>query len=70
MPHIYGVSYFSSKGPTGDGRDKPDLVAPGEKIISCGRGKHLEKAAKNAADAARTTSRTAGRAWPRRTSPA
>jgi subtilisin family serine protease len=35
MPHIYGVSYFSSKGPTGDGRHKPDLVAPGERIISC-----------------------------------
>ncbi|HMB06295.1 MAG TPA: S8 family peptidase [Isosphaeraceae bacterium] len=35
MPHVYGVSYFSSKGPTGDGRYKPDLVAPGEKIISC-----------------------------------
>ncbi len=35
MPHIYGVSYFSSKGPTGDGRLKPDMVAPGEKIISC-----------------------------------
>jgi subtilisin family serine protease len=35
MPHTYGVSYFSSKGPTGDGRFKPDLLAPGEKIISC-----------------------------------
>lgn len=35
MPHTYGVSYFSSKGPTGDGRCKPDLLAPGEKIISC-----------------------------------
>jgi len=35
MPHTYGVSYFSSKGPTGDGRYKPDLLAPGEKIISC-----------------------------------
>ncbi|MEO8656536.1 MAG: S8 family serine peptidase, partial [Ramlibacter sp.] len=34
-PHVYGVSYFSSKGPTGDGRAKPDLVAPGEKIVSC-----------------------------------
>jgi subtilisin family serine protease len=33
-PHTYGVSYFSSKGPTGDGRIKPDIVAPGEKIIS------------------------------------
>jgi len=39
-PHIYGVSYFSSKGPTGDGRIKPDLVAPGEKIISCAAGVH------------------------------
>lgn len=34
MPHKYGVSYFSSRGPTGDGRRKPDLVAPGEKILS------------------------------------
>ena len=42
MPHIYGVSYFSSKGPTGDGRLKPDLVAPGEKIMSCAAGKMLE----------------------------
>jgi subtilisin family serine protease len=33
-PHTYGVSYFSSRGPTGDGRVKPDLVAPGEKIRS------------------------------------
>ncbi len=33
-PHTYGVSYFSSRGPTGDGRRKPDLVAPGEKITS------------------------------------
>lgn len=33
-PHTYGVSYFSSRGPTGDGRCKPDLVAPGEKINS------------------------------------
>ncbi len=33
-PHSYGVSYFSSKGPTGDGRRKPDLVAPGERILS------------------------------------
>ncbi len=32
--HTYGVSYFSSRGPTGDGRLKPDLVAPGEKIVS------------------------------------
>lgn len=38
MPHTYGVSYFSSKGPTGDGRAKPDLIAPGEKIVSCAAG--------------------------------
>ncbi|MFI6373698.1 S8 family serine peptidase [Streptomyces sp. NPDC050546] len=31
-PHRHGVSYFSSRGPTGDGRLKPDLVAPGEDI--------------------------------------
>jgi len=34
-PHTYGVSFFSSRGPTGDGRMKPDLVAPGERIESC-----------------------------------
>jgi subtilisin family serine protease len=44
MPHVYGVSYFSSKGPTGDGRAKPDIVAPGEKIISCAAGLAKEKA--------------------------
>jgi len=33
-PHTFGVSYFSSRGPTADGRRKPDLVAPGEKILS------------------------------------
>jgi subtilisin family serine protease len=33
-PHTYGVSYFSSRGPTADGRMKPDLVAPGERILS------------------------------------
>jgi subtilisin family serine protease len=34
-PHTYGISYFSSRGPTADGRQKPDLVAPGERIVSC-----------------------------------
>jgi serine protease AprX len=41
MPYTYGVSYFSSKGPTGDGRAKPDLVAPGERITSCAAGREL-----------------------------
>lgn len=31
---LYGVSYFSSRGPTADGRYKPDVVAPGERILS------------------------------------
>jgi subtilisin family serine protease len=44
-PHTYGVSYFSSKGPTGDGRLKPDLVAPGERITSCAAGRHREELA-------------------------
>lgn len=43
MPHTYGVSYFSSRGPTGDGRSKPDMVAPGERIISCAAGKEAAK---------------------------
>lgn len=37
-PHTFGVSYFSSRGPTGDGRRKPDLVAPGERITSAAAG--------------------------------
>lgn len=37
-PHLYGVSYFSSRGPTADGRGKPDVVAPGERILSCRAG--------------------------------
>jgi subtilisin family serine protease len=32
MTDKWGVSYFSSRGPTIDGRMKPDLVAPGERI--------------------------------------
>ena len=43
-PHTFGVSYFSSKGPTGDGRLKPDLVAPGERITSCAAGSKRAKA--------------------------
>ena len=41
-PHTFGVSYFSSRGPTGDGRHKPDLVAPGERITSAAAGKNLD----------------------------
>jgi serine protease AprX len=52
MPHVYGVSYFSSKGPTGDGRDKPDLIAPGEKILSAAAGKRRLQAASKIGEAA------------------
>jgi len=38
LPHRYGTSYFSSRGPTADGRLKPDVVAPGERILSCRSG--------------------------------
>lgn len=41
-PHKYGISYFSSRGPTADGRKKPDLVAPGEKILSALAGGRVE----------------------------
>jgi hypothetical protein len=34
-PQLYGISAFSSRGPTSDGRLKPDVVAPGERILSC-----------------------------------
>ncbi|BFV55493.1 S8 family peptidase [Kitasatospora sp. CMC57] len=37
-PHEFGVTYSSSKGPTLDGRLKPDLLAPGERITSCATG--------------------------------
>lgn len=41
-PHTYGVSFFSSRGPTGDGRPKPDLLAPGERIDSCVPGPAID----------------------------
>ena len=42
-PHLYGVSSFSSRGPTADGRPKPDVVAPGERISSCNASFHAGK---------------------------
>ena len=37
-PHTFGISWTSSKGPTLDGRRKPDIVAPGEWITSAATG--------------------------------
>jgi len=58
-PHRYGVSYFSSKGPTSDGRLKPDVVAPGERILSCAAGAAKEETRRrmqsSASEAAPTT---------------
>jgi subtilisin family serine protease len=51
-PHLYGVSYFSSRGPTADGREKPDLLAPGERILSCAVGATTRKALDDADTAA------------------
>ncbi|GIJ75355.1 peptidase S8 [Virgisporangium ochraceum] len=50
-PFVSGVSYFSSKGPTGDGRQKPDLVAPGERVVSAGAGTLLADAQQHVAGA-------------------
>ncbi len=43
QPHVYGVTYSSAKGPTLDGRLKPDLVAPGEGITSAATGTFRQK---------------------------
>ena len=73
MPHRYGVSYFSSRGPTGDGRPKPDLLAPGERIISCAAGQERDKYAEDRRwRRGRTACSTASNrapAWPRRMFP-
>ena len=42
-PHRFGISYFSSRGPTGDGRPKPDLCAPGEAITCPSKAKSYEQ---------------------------
>jgi subtilisin family serine protease len=43
-PHVFGVSWTSGKGPTLDGRMKPDVVAPGEWIASAATGEVRAKA--------------------------
>jgi subtilisin family serine protease len=48
-PHTFGVSYFSSRGPTADGRAKPDLVAPGERIVSCASAGTVQSASQDPA---------------------
>jgi subtilisin family serine protease len=43
-PHAFGVTWTSGKGPTLDGRMKPDVVAPGEWISSAATGEVRTKA--------------------------
>lgn len=43
-PHTYGITFDSSKGPTLDGRMKPNLVAPGERITSAATGQLAARA--------------------------
>jgi subtilisin family serine protease len=43
-PHAFGVTWTSSKGPTLDGRMKPDVVAPGEWITSVAVGEVFRNA--------------------------
>ena len=51
MPQKYGVSYFSSKGPTADGRKKPDILAPGQDITCCAAGLNYVEVGKVSNDA-------------------
>jgi serine protease AprX len=51
MPQKYGVSYFSSKGPTADGRKKPDILAPGQDITGCATGRAKAQLGKEHDDA-------------------
>jgi subtilisin family serine protease len=43
-PYSFGVTWTSGKGPTLDGRMKPDVVAPGEWITSAATGSVRKKA--------------------------
>ncbi len=65
-PHTLGIAASSSKGPTGDGRPKPDLVAPGERVLSCAAAVRVA-----AAGCAPPISyvKIAARAWQRLTCP-
>jgi subtilisin family serine protease len=43
-PHVFGITWTSGKGPTLDGRMKPDVVAPGEWITSAATGEFRSQA--------------------------
>jgi subtilisin family serine protease len=51
-PHTFGTTWTSGKGPTLDGRMKPDVVAPGEWIASAATGEVRATAGLNPPSAA------------------
>lgn len=53
-PREYGISYFSARGPTADGRPKPDVVAPGNRITSA----YVYQSGANQSDATATLNGT------------
>jgi subtilisin family serine protease len=56
LPRQYGASFFSSRGPTLDGRMKPDLLAPGERILSAAPSSLVEEDGKGKAKRVRKQS--------------
>jgi subtilisin family serine protease len=59
-PHAFGVTWTSGKGPTLDGRMKPDVVAPGEWISSAAAGEVSARAGFDGQEAAPTYAEQSG----------
>jgi hypothetical protein len=59
LPQLYGASFFSSRGPTLDGRNKPDLLAPGERILSADVAKAADSGRARGRKPRRATRRSA-----------
>jgi subtilisin family serine protease len=59
-PHAFGITWTSSKGPTLDGRMKPDVVAPGEWVASAASGLVRTQAGFDRPDQVRTYAEESG----------
>jgi subtilisin family serine protease len=59
-PHAFGVTWTSGKGPTLDGRMKPDVVAPGEWIASAAAGEVSTRAGFDGEEGAPTYAEQSG----------
>ena len=64
-----GMAAFSGRGPTTDGRIKPDVVAPGTAVLRRDRGPWSPPAPTGGSRTTPPSSSTAGPAWPPRSSP-